>query len=111
MCRHLQMPTMCIYIYVHAHVHTDIYTYPEGPSTQHLRTLVPNTSKGMVFRTRDLKYWVLGPSEIDTDTRLGCGRSQIIRSGDLVYRLVREAAVLSGALHVAPRPRALNHIV
>ena len=30
--------------------------YPEGPSTQYLRTLVPNTIKGMVFGTRDLKY-------------------------------------------------------
>ena len=37
---------------------------PEGPSTQYLRTLVPNTNKGMVFGTRNLKYWVLGPSGI-----------------------------------------------
>ena len=35
----------------------------EGPSTQYLRTLVPNTIKSMVFGTRNLKYWVLGPSE------------------------------------------------
>ena len=37
-------------------------TTPEGPSTQYLRTLVPNTIKGMVFGTRDLRYWVLRPS-------------------------------------------------
>ena len=36
----------------------------EGPSTQYLRTLVPNTIaiKSMVFGTRNLKYWVLGTS-------------------------------------------------
>ena len=36
----------------------------EGPSTQYVyvRTLVPNTIKTMVFGTRDLNYWVLGPS-------------------------------------------------
>ena len=36
--------------------------YPEGPSTLYLRTLVPNTIQGMVIRTRDLQYWVVGPS-------------------------------------------------
>ena len=30
--------------------------YPEGPSTQHLRTLVPNTIKATVFGTRVLNY-------------------------------------------------------
>ena len=35
---------------------------PEGPSTQYLRTLVPDTIKSMVLGTRSLKYWVLGPS-------------------------------------------------
>ena len=34
---------------------------PEGPSTQYLRTLI-KTIAGMVFGTRTLKYWVLGPS-------------------------------------------------
>ena len=38
---------------------------PEGPSTQFLRTLVPKTSKGMVFGARVLKYWVLGPAWLD----------------------------------------------
>ena len=33
---------------------------PEGPSTQELMILVPNT---MVFGARDPKYWVVGPSE------------------------------------------------
>ena len=28
----------------------------------YLRSLVPNTMKSMVLGTRDLKYWVLGPS-------------------------------------------------
>ena len=38
-------------------------TVPEGPSTQHLRTLVPNTmSLMMAFGTRVLKHWALGPS-------------------------------------------------
>ena len=36
--------------------------YPEGPSAQYLRPLVPNTIKGLFFGTRVLKYWVLGPS-------------------------------------------------
>ena len=35
---------------------------PEGPSTQHLRSLVSNTIQSMIFGTRNLKYWVLGPS-------------------------------------------------
>ena len=35
--------------------------YPEGPSTQYLRFLVPKTIPSMVFGTRILKYWVLGP--------------------------------------------------
>ena len=38
---------------------------PEGPSTLHLSSLVPNTSKGMVVGTRDLIQWVLGPSGLD----------------------------------------------
>ena len=37
-------------------------TYPEGTSTQYLRPLIPNTIKGMVFGTKVLKYFVLGPS-------------------------------------------------
>ena len=36
--------------------------YSEGPSTQYLRTLVPKSTTLMVFGTRVLKYWVLGPS-------------------------------------------------
>ena len=35
---------------------------PEGPSTQYLSSLVPNTIQSMVFGTRSLKYWLLGPS-------------------------------------------------
>ena len=34
----------------------------EGPHTQYLRTLVPNTMKGMVSGTKVLKDWVLGPT-------------------------------------------------
>ena len=37
-------------------------TIPEGPSTQHLRFLVPQTTLLMVSGTKELKYWVLGPS-------------------------------------------------
>ena len=40
---------------------------PEGPSTQYLRLLAPKTIPLVVLGTRDLKYWVLGPS--------GCGVS------------------------------------
>ena len=40
--------------------------FPEGPSTQYLRTLVPKTIALMVFGTRVLKYWVLGPSGFDS---------------------------------------------
>ena len=38
-------------------------TDPEGPSpsTQYLRLLVPTAIPFMVFGTRVLKYWVLGP--------------------------------------------------
>ena len=39
-----------------------ILVSPEGPSTQYLKTLVSKTSKGMVYGTRSLKRWVLGPS-------------------------------------------------
>ena len=38
--------------------------YPEGPSTQYLKTLIPTAIKGMVFGTRVLKHWVLGPSGV-----------------------------------------------
>ena len=41
--------------------------HPEGPSTHYLRTLVPNTIKSMVFGTRVLKYWVLGPGSGSRD--------------------------------------------
>ena len=37
-------------------------TTPEGPSTEYLGTLVPKTIPLMIFGTRSLKYWVLGPS-------------------------------------------------
>ena len=39
------------------------FSFPEGPKTQYLRSLVPNTIQGMAFGTRDLKYWVLEPSK------------------------------------------------
>ena len=60
--------------------------YPEGPSTQYSRTLVPKTMKGMVFGTRDLKYWVLGPSGLhsrNTDNDTGaCIISPILGTGN-----------------------------
>ena len=37
-------------------------THPEGPSTQYLKSLVPNTIESMAFGTRNLKYWLLGSS-------------------------------------------------
>ena len=47
--------------------------FPEGPSTQYLRTLVLKTIPLMVFGTRDLKYWVLGPSGgIEPQKELHC---------------------------------------
>ena len=45
---------------------------PEGPSTHHLRTLVPNTIPLLVFGTRVLKYWVLGPSGYLMTDSLAC---------------------------------------
>ena len=39
--------------------------FPEGRSTQYLRTLAPKAINGMFFGTRVLKYWVLGPSWFD----------------------------------------------
>ena len=42
----------------------------KGPSNQYSRSLVPDTTKGMVFGTRNLKCWVLGPSGIGAFT---CG--------------------------------------
>ena len=41
----------------------------DGPSTQHLRSLGPKTIPLMVFGTRGLKYWVLGPSGVYCATR------------------------------------------
>ena len=41
---------------------------PESPSTQYLRFLVPKTILLMVFGTRVLKYWILGP--LGTECRL-----------------------------------------
>ena len=38
------------------------FVLPKGPSTQYSRTLVPKAMPFMVFGTRVLKYWVLGPS-------------------------------------------------
>ena len=35
--------------------------YPEGPSTQYLRFLVPKTRRLMVFGTRERNCWVLEP--------------------------------------------------
>ena len=42
---------------------------PEGPSIQYLRLLVSKTILFMAFGTRDLKYWVLGPSGVDNSRR------------------------------------------
>ena len=44
-------------------------SFPEGPSTQYLSFLVPNTVKTMVFGTRNPKYCVLGPLGIDIDAQ------------------------------------------
>ena len=60
--------------------------YPEGPSTQHLRTLVPNTIKGMVFGTRILKYCVLGPSGLSISQAAG---------SELIAKTSKNAAFLS----------------
>ena len=39
----------------------DYTRVPEGPSTQYLRFLVPKTTLLMIYGTRELKHWVLGP--------------------------------------------------
>ena len=41
-------------------------SYQEGSSTQHLRSLVPKAIKGMVFGTKDVKNWVLGPAGVES---------------------------------------------
>ena len=56
-------------------------THPEGPSTQHFRTPVPKTIRGMAFGTRNRKYWVLGPS--GTDNGLLAARQQSKFLGDV----------------------------
>ena len=47
--------------YQAAGVHGGLQT-PEGSGSQCLRTSVPKAIQGMVFGTKDLKRWVLGPS-------------------------------------------------
>ena len=42
---------------------------PERQSTQYLWTLVSKTIQGVVFETKNLKYWVLGPSGYDNFTQ------------------------------------------
>ena len=44
--------------------------YPVGPSTQCLRFLAPKTIPVIVYATRDLKYWILGPSGLVTCWKL-----------------------------------------
>ena len=57
-CLHLGPPAKASSCqFAHPTVHD-----PEGPSSQYLRTLVPKAIKAMVLGTRDLTYWVLGPS-------------------------------------------------
>ena len=64
----------CVYIYIHTckrigiHVNTHLQIvvmlhHITRPllSTQYLQILVPKTIKGMVFGSRNLKDWVLGP--------------------------------------------------
>ena len=50
---------MSISIFLFACVYIYIYIYPEGPSTQYLRSQVPNTIESMVFGTRNLSTWTL----------------------------------------------------
>ena len=40
---------------------SQLFAYPEAPSTQSLRLLGSKNHTPRVFGTRDLKYWVLGP--------------------------------------------------
>ena len=68
----LSLPISCRLCFV------SMLSYPEGPSTQHLRTLVPKAITGMVFGIRVLKYLVLGPSG---STTLVAKESQLVRPG------------------------------
>ena len=43
--------------------------HPEGPSTQCIALLVPEAIPSMGSGSRDLKYWVLGPSWIHRSTK------------------------------------------
>ena len=69
-------------------VQHNLKLHPESPSTRYLRLLVPETVLSMVFGTRQLKSWLLGPSgyRITADPTLV--RSQA-RSGRLTLRGAR----------------------
>ena len=64
----------------------------EGPSTLYSRTLVPKAMKGIVFRTRNLKYWVLGSSGLFRASRFeGCFAASSFCNG---LRLVSQGSQL-----------------
>ena len=59
-------PTAPIYLYSGPYgLYVRWYSgYSEGPSTQYLSFLVPNTIGSMVFGARSLKYWLFRASGV-----------------------------------------------
>ena len=71
-----------------------LLVYPQGSSTQYLRTLVPKAVKGMVFRTRFLKYLVLGAFGLEMVANcrtylFGPGRAEMSEKHDSARRGAR----------------------
>ena len=50
---------------------------PEGPCNQYMRLPVPKTMPSMVFGTRVLEYWVLGPSGTDVRSKPSAGSVEV----------------------------------
>ena len=82
--------------------HYEVSSYREGPSTQHLRPLDPKTIEGVVFGTRSLKYWILGPSGLDASL------SKEATNGPGVGRSLRSFAC--DASEASPTARLLQQV-
>ena len=64
--------------------------YSEGPSSPNLSSLVPNTIKSMFSGTRNLKYWVLGPSGVELPQLLASHlRPPLAKSGSNLIQMAK----------------------
>ena len=90
-----------------------LFRFPEGPSIQYLRFLVPKTILLMVFGPSVLKYWLLGPSGLHT---VVWKRPKLPGTGwapQNVNRPVRyqtDKAVKPEALHVAQKVQVPKYL-